>query len=304
MSWISAAPPSSSSVTVVEAVVGSADGSLLAVLRDAAEQPVDPQRLVDVSTDGTVGNQRVLIDVPPDASWFAAKLAPDGRSILASIRDQPALLLDRLSGKRLVSYLGANGLRGLGFAENGDVLLSDGLGSFDRPLPQPALRFGLDGVRKGEATAKETVPIFTDGIAAALTPDGKLMVQHEETLNETGVVALRVIEPEFASWAGSLMLAPVSGWMDQILPRLWVSPDSKFVAASFDSSDQWGKINSALIVWELETKQLVNLTPTWRAIWGNVVWLPNGRLAASRYNIDWHDSEVAIIAYNRSIAGQ
>ncbi len=54
-------------------------------------------------------------------------------------------------------------------------------------------------------------------------------------------------------------------------------------------------------IWELESRTLIAVVRTWRAEWENIVWLSGRRLAA---RIDWHDSEVAIITYERQGDGR
>ena len=286
--------------TVVEAVVSGGDGGLTVVTRSAVEGSEEQQNFVDVSLAGEQSDPRPIASTLPDAAWMHAVSAPDGNTMLASIWEEGVWLIDQQTGNRVTRFEGAYGLGPFGFAPNGDVLIDNGAaGSFDRPVEPTALRFKPDGTAQGEVEGGEAWGIYTNGISSAATADGALMLQHEKTNHQTAIVALRVIEPQLATWGGSLMLAPIGGWIDQILPLISVSPDGRFVAASFDSADQWGQINSALAVWELESRTLLTLVPTWRAKWENIVWLGEGRLAASRYNIDWHDSEVALITYQR-----
>lgn len=282
--------------TIVEAVGWDSDEKLTGVLRSSEDSPSTPQRLVSVTQGGGVSEPTTL-QTDTDRSWASIRLSPDGTALLASFNQDIVRLFDRETGQEIAAFDGTYGADKIGFTSDGKVLVATDSGSFDRPVSQSALRFNIDGSANGKVEGAAALPVNAGGIASALTPDGMLMVQHEKTLKDTGIVALRVIEPQFASWAGSLMIAPITGWMDQILPRIWISPDSRYVAASFDSSEEWGKVNSALAVWELESRNLVTLVPTWRAHWENVVWLPGGRLAASRYNIDWHDSQIAIISY-------
>ena len=289
--------------TVVEALVRSEEDGLTVVARDADASSQSAQRFLDISISGEVLSERTIASTKPDDAWMHAVPSADGKSILAAIWKRGVWLIDRQSGERLVQYEGAYSLGPFGYAPNGDVLIDNSsAGSYDRPVEPTVLRFSPGGALKGELKSGEAWGIYTTGISSAATSDGALMVQHEHTDEDSGIVALRQIEPQFATWGGSLMLAPIGGWQAQMLPRIFISPDNRFVAASFDSADEWGQINSALAVWALESRELLALVPTWRAEWENVVWLGNGRLAASRYNIDWHDSEVAIITYDRAPA--
>lgn len=286
--------------TVVEALVTSGSNGLTAVNRDAVDGSQAPQYFVDVSLTGNLGAEDPIASTKPDDAWMKAVAAPDGKSILAAIWNEGVWLIDRDTGSRTTRYEGAYSYGPIGFAPDGDVLIDNASpGSFDRPVEPSALRYERDGTGRGEVKGGQAWSIYTDGISSAATADGALMFQHERTNNDTGIVAVRVIEPQFATWGGALLVAPIGGWIDQILPLISVSPDGRFVAASFDSTDEWGQINSALAIWEVESRDLITLVPTWRAEWENIVWLTEGRLAASRYNIDWHGSDVAIITYER-----
>lgn len=285
--------------TMVEALVG-ADGALLVANRAVDKTSGKPQVFIDLALDGTQSQPRALADIAPDAPWLDAEISPDGKSVLASILEDGLVLLDRETGNQLASYEGNYGTDRFAFAANGDVLVGDRRGiGFDGPIEPIALRYAPDGRAQGNAATAEAWPVFTSGIGAATTADGALMVQHESTLKETQTVALRVVEPALSAYAGQLMLAPIGGYLDQVFPRISVRSDGKYVAASFDSADGWGQIRSALVIWDLETRKLITMVPTWRAGWENMVWLADGRLAASRYNIDWLDSEVVVISYEK-----
>jgi hypothetical protein len=290
--------------TMVEALVAAGDAGFTIVTRQPGNDAQDPQHFIDLALDGTQSALRQIAATAPADAWMQAMPSPDGKSILASIWEQGVWLIDRETGERQVRYEGQYSLGPFGFDANGDVLIDNGsAGSFDRPVEPTVLRFAADGTAKGEVKGGAAWRIYTTGISSAATADGALMFQHERTRHDTNIVALRAIEPAFATWGGSLLVAPIGGWIDQILPLISVSPDGKYVAASFDNPDEWGQVNSALAVWELETRELLTLVPTWRAEWENIVWLPDGQLAASRFNIDWNDSEVAVIRYLRQRTG-
>lgn len=275
------------------------DGTLLTVRRGDGRDPVEPQRLVEIDLDGRTVGEIALPSIEPKLSWGPTALSADGRMLALTSVDKRTTVLDRSTGAEL-GGVDLYGVTYVGFDSEDRLLLDMGFGSFERPPANVAQVYQLDGEQVGEVTGAAAAPIFTNAIAAVSTADGVLMAQHLETLKDTGIVAVRIIENQFASWAGQLLVAPLGSWRlgGQQLPELSFSPDGKYLAASFDAPDEWGSENSALIVWRIADRQVVARVPTWRAEWRNISWLP-GRpaVAAQRFNLDTRVSDVAVITY-------
>jgi hypothetical protein len=289
--------------TEIEAVLTRAeDTSIDVVLRGPGREPTAPQQLVEIAVSGGATGQSItLADVPPSIDWIGAKADSQGRTVLASFYQERVWLLERATGRRLAIFDGKYNVGRFGFSRDEQhVLIDTEYGSFDRPVALTASKYQMNGTLVGEVTGEETWPIYQTGISSALTVDGKFMVQHEMTRADTNVVALRLVDTPYLDWAGKLMLANVGAWLSQMLPYVFISPDGRHVAASFDSSDEWGQTNSALVVWEIETQKVATIVPTWRAPWKDVVWLGDGLLAASRLHYQIGSSDLALIRYERS----
>jgi hypothetical protein len=275
------------------------DGTLLTALRGDGREPTEPQKLVQFSADGKPISETTLPSLPPKLAWGRTAISADGKLVAFGSLDKPATVLDRSTGAEIGS-VERYGVAYLGFSGDDKLLINMGAGSFERPPENTAQVFTFDGAQVGEVSGPEAAPIFTTGIAAASTADGKLIAQHIESRGDTGIVAVRFIEPEFASWAGQLLVAPLTGWRlgGQQLPQLSFSPSGEYLAGSFDAPDEWGKENSALIVWRLSDRQMVARVPTWRAQWRDMVWLPDRpEIAVQRFHLDSRTGDVAVIRY-------
>lgn len=284
--------------TQLETLLLDGDGSLLTVTRGDGPEPRTPQQLVGVSTtDGSITPQAELGDLPPGSSWMNASLSADGARIGASLLDQPAMILDRHTGKKLLE-LPLFSVAAVGFGGDGEILVDRGLGSSERPPEAVAQVFSAsDGTPLPDLAGEPALGLFSSGISRALSADGTTMAQHVETREDTGIVALRLADAAFPAWSGGLVTAPLGGWSDQILPRLWFSPDSKFVAAAFDSAPVWGRDTSALLIWDMESKALVQRIPTHSADWDSLVWLDKRQVAVTRFNTVTRRGEIAVIGY-------
>lgn len=275
------------------------DGTLLTVRRGDGREPSEPQRLVEIDLDDRMVGETPLPSIEPKLSWGPTALSADGKLLALTSIDKRATVLDRSTGVEL-GGVDLFGVTYVGFDAENRLLLNMGFRSFERPPENVAQVYQLDGTQVGEVTGAAAAPIFTNAISAVSTADGVLMAQHLETLKDTGVVAVRIIENQFASWAGQLLVAPLGSWRlgSQQLPELAFSPDGKYLAASFDAPDEWGSENSALIVWRIADREVVARVPTWRAEWRNITWL-SGRpaVAVQRFNLDTRVSDVALITY-------
>lgn len=283
--------------TQLEALLLDGNEGLLVVTRgDGAAQTV-PQQLVAISsTDGSIGPTTPLRDIPPEAAWLNASLSADGTRIGVSLLDHPAMVISRDAGEKLLE-LPLYSVAAIAFGSGGDMLIDRGLGSSERPPEALAQVFSADGTPLPDAHGEPATALFSSGISAALSPDGTMMAQHVETREDTGIVALRLADAAFPAWSGRLLTAPLGGWLDQILPRVWFSPDSKFLAAAFDSAPVWGRDTSALMIWDTDSRTLVQRVPTHSADWDSLVWLEGRRVAATRFNIVTRRGEIAVIRY-------
>jgi hypothetical protein len=208
-------------------------------------------------------------------------------------------VIDRSSG----AELGGMQLFGpsfVGFDADSRLLIDLGVGSFERPASGVAQVYDLAGTQVGEVSGAAAAPIFGNGIAAAMSADGLRIAQHVETRGDSGVVAVRIADTEFASWAGQLLVAPLRAWRlgGQQLPELSFSPDGRYLAASFDAPREWGAENSALVIWRIDDRAMVARVPSWNAEWRHIVWLPDQpAVAATRFSLDTRTSDVAAISF-------
>jgi len=275
------------------------DGSLLTALRADGQEPTATQKLVQFDRDGKPMGEVALPSFAPELSWAKTALSDDGRLLAVTSVDKRATVLDRTTGAE-VGGVDLFGVSYIGFAGEDRIKLNMGFNSFERPPENVARLYSFDGTALGEATGAEAAPIFTTGTARASTADGRLIAQHVETLKDTGIVAVRLAESQYSDWAGQLLVASLGSWRlgGQQLPELSFSPDGRYLAASFDAPDEWGKENSALIVWRIEDRQIVARVPTWRAEWENITWLADQpAIAATRFHLDSRVGDVAVIRY-------
>lgn len=284
--------------TQLETLLLDADGDLISVMRQDGSEPTRRQRLVEISpATGSIGSELELQGVPPDASWMNAALSPDATRIGATMLNEPATVIDRATGTTLIE-LPLYSAAAIGFEGSDRVLLDQGVMSSEHPPELVAQVFAMtDAAPLGEARGPIVAPLFTAGVAAALSLDGAFLAQHVESLSDTGIVAVRLADAKFAAWSGFLLTAPLGGWLNQIWPRLWFSPDSRFVAAAFDGAPVWGRDTSALMVWDTQSKELVQRIPTHSAQWDNLVWLDDRKVAVTRFNIVTRRGEIAVIDY-------
>jgi hypothetical protein len=283
--------------TQLEALLLDADGDLITVLRHDGQDPNGPQRLAEVSPESGKINIGPDLQVPPGASWMTAALSGDGALIGATTLNEPAMVIDRATGA-LVSELPLYSAAGIGFAGPDRVMVDQGVMSSEHP-PEPIAKvFALsDAAPLDDISGVAALPLFQSGVSAALSPDGALLAQHVEALGDSGIVAIRLADAAFAGWSGFLVTAPLGAWRQQILPRVWFSPDSAFVAAAFDGAPVWGKDTSALMIWDVASKELVQRIPTHSAQWDQLVWLDERQVAVTRFNTVARRGEIALIAY-------
>jgi hypothetical protein len=275
------------------------DGTLLTAARADGPEPTAPQRLIELDTDGRNLGEAALPAVPPAISWLNAAVSPDGKLLAVSSLDLPTTVIDRSSGASLggVQLFGPSFV---GFDGSGYLLLDRGIGSFERPVSGVAQVYDLAGTQTGEISGAAAAPIFVNGIASAMSADGTRIAQHVETRGDSGIVAVRIADAAFASWSGQLLVAPLQAWRlgGQQLPELSFSPDGRYLAASFDAPREWGKENSALIVWRIDDRAMIARVPSWNAEWRHIVWLADRpAIAATRFNLDTRAGEVALISY-------
>lgn len=274
-------------------------GTLLTAARGDGPDPTAPQRLIELGTDGRIVGETPLPALPPKLSWLKAATSADGKLLVLSSLDLRTTVLDRSSG----SELGGVQLFGpsfIGFDGDNRVLIDLGVGSFERPASGVAQVYGLAGTQVGEVSGAAAAPIFGNGIAAAMSADGLRIAQHVETRGDSGIVAVRIADTDFASWAGQLLVAPLRGWRlgGQQLPELSFSPDGRYLAASFDAPREWGAENSALIIWRIEDRAMVARVPSWNAEWRHISWLPDQpAVAVTRFSLDTRSGDVAVIGF-------
>jgi hypothetical protein len=277
--------------TQLEALLLDADGHLITVMRQDGKDPAGPQRLAEISPGtGAIKMGLGLEGIPPGASWMNAALSRDGGLIAATMLNEPAMVIDRATGK-VVADLPLYSAAGIGFDGPDHVLLDPGVMSSERPPEPSAQAYALgDATPLDDVSGTAALPLFQSGIAAALSP-------HVETLGDTGIVAIRLADAAFVGWSGFLLTAPLGAWRQQILPRVWFSSDSAFVAAAFDGAPVWGKDTSALMIWDVGSKELVQRIPTHSAPWDQLVWLDARKVAVTRFNTVTRRGEIAVIDY-------
>lgn len=274
-------------------------GTLLTAARGDGPEPAVPQRLIELDADGQTLSEVPLPTVPSAISWLTAGISDDGQVLVLSSLDLRTTVLGRTTGAELggVELFGPSFV---GFHAANRVLIDLDVGSFERPVSGTAQVYDFAGTQVGEATGVEAAPIFVDGIAAAMSADATQLAQHIETRGDSGVVAVRIADAAFPTWAGQLLVAPLHAWRlgGQQLPELSFSPDGRYLAASFDAPREWGAENSALIVWRIADREIVARVPSWNAEWRRIAWLPDRpALAATRFDLDSRASEIAVISY-------
>lgn len=281
---------------ITETLIASADGTLATILRGAGERPGSPQRLVRLGDDGAILSEQPLANIDPAASVMVAAQSADGSRLAVTVLDEPVTVFDTATGASLLS-LPVISAAHVGFRADGAILLDRGVATVERPVSGEAQTFAAaDGTEIGVTTGLEAAPIFTRGISVAMSADGTLLAQHVETDNSSGVVAVRIADAASADWSGRVLVAPLDAWRlgRQLLPELSFSPDGRYLAASFDAPKDWSDVSSALIVWSLESDEVVARIPTTME-WRSIAWLPGNRIAVSRYNPGSLRSDVAVI---------
>lgn len=285
--------------TQLQMLAALPDGTLLTAARGDGPEPTAPQRLIELDANGRNVGETALPALPPAISWLKAAVSADGRLLAVSSLDLPTTIIDRSTGESLGSVQ-QFGPSFIGFDGDRRLLVDPGIGSFERPASGVAQVYGFDGTQSGEISGPAAAPIFVNGIASAMSADGARIAQHLETRDDSGVVGVRIADAAFASWAGQLLVAPLQGWRlgDQQLPELSFSPDGRYLAASFDAPREWGRDNSALIVWRLDDRAIVARVPSWNAEWRHIAWLADRpAVAATRFNLDTRVGEIALISY-------
>lgn len=285
-----------------ETLLQAQDGLLLTVIRQDGMEPTRPQRLAEINAaDGRVISETALADMPPNASWINAALSPDGSRIAGSSLNERIAVIERSSGALIRRLEPFYNVAHVGFVDDDTIMIDRGNVSSERPPALAAQTFAVgDGGQIGDISGEATWPLYQRGLAMALSPDGALLAQHAETRGDAGVVAIRLADAKFIDWAGQLLVAPLgaSGLSSQIWPRLWFSPDSKYLAAAFDGAPAWGKETAALLIWDVSQRKLVQSIPTYHADWDELVWLEGRQeVAVTRFNRDTRTAEIAVIKY-------
>lgn len=286
---------------VVETLLPLDADRLLVAMRTAGPETATPQSLAELTLPaGTWSAEVNLPDLPVDAYWSDAAIAPDGSRLVVAMLDEPTRVIERSTGEVLVE-LPLYGLTPWGFAGPDEVRLGTGAAG-PQGEPQPAARaFGvLDGVERAGVTGAEAWPLFQQGISWALSPDGALLAQHVRTRADTGIVAVRLSSAAAPGTEGELLVAPLGAWLPegQLAPRLSFSPSGSHLAGLFDSAPVWGRATSALLVWDVETRELVRRVPARRDRWDNLVWREDAReVVVSRFDPRGRRGEVAVVEY-------
>lgn len=284
----------------LQALLELPDGNLLTVARQDGPEPTAPQRLLEVGlAGGAVLSETPIAGVPPGASWMNAALSPAGTQLAATMLDRQSAIIDRASGQVTAQFpLYSAGL--VGFDGEDRVLIDRGEISSEHPPDIAAQVFSTrDGSELGQLTDGAAKLIYTKGVSQAFSPDGALLAQHVETPGQSGIVAVRLADAAFQSWSGQLLTAPLGAWSQQLLPWLWFSPDGRYVAASFDGAAVWGKDTSALMIWDVQSLELVRRLPTRSGEIENLVWLDDGRVAVTRFDLVARRGEILAVPVGR-----
>lgn len=288
-------------VTPLQALALLPSGNFLAVARGDGPDPTSTNRFVELDPSGKVLSDNEIPSLAPSTNWLDAAVSADGSMVVMSSIQAPVMVFDRATSERL-AVIEQYGVGFLGFDASGNVLMDRGAGSFERPVSGTAEIYSTaNGALIGTTEGTEAAPIFTNGIASAMSADGKLIAQHMETRGDSGTVAIRVADAAFPSWAGQLLVAPLGAWdlTGQMLPEISFSPDGQLLAASFDSPGQWGVDTSALIVWRLSDRKVLARVPTHNAEWRSIVWLADSAtIAVTRFDLDSRDGEIAVINFD------
>ena len=287
--------------TEIEALLPLDHARVLVALRESGPEPVRPQRLSGLSlSDGAWHDEVELSGLPPDGAWLSAALSPDGQRVAVAMLYEPTRVIDRASGD-VVASVDVSSAGAVGFDGPDRLMIDQGGISADVSPSRAARVFAVvDGEELASVEGTGTHPLYRQGLAGALSPDGTVLAQHVRTRKSSGVVAVRVVDANTTDGPGSLLVAPLSAWLPDghTWPTLWFSPSGAHLAASFDSADVWGTQTSALVIWDVESREMVQRIPTHRAEWDQLIWLEAERqVVASRFDIDRRRSDIAIINY-------
>ena len=270
-------------------------------MRTAAPDATTPQGLAELTLPaGSWSAEVILPDLPADAYWTDAAIAPDGSRLVVAMLDEPTRVLERSTGE-VLAELSLYGMTPWGFAGPDEVRLGTGAAGPQGNLSRPPAPSGRSTASSGRGSAgAEARPLFHQGVSWALSPDGALLAQHVRTRADTGVVAVRLSSAAAPGTEGELLVAPLGAWLPegQLVPRLSFSPSGSHLAGLFDSAPVWGRATSALLVWDVETRELVRRVPTRRDRWDNLVWREEAReVAVSRFDPRGRRGEVAVVEY-------
>lgn len=284
----------------LQALLKLPNGNLLTVARQDGPDPTELQRLLELDPEtGAILSETAITGLPPGASWMNAAVSPAGAQLAATMLDQQTAVIDRASGQVTTQFPPYSvGL--VGFDGEDRVLIDRGEISSEHPPDIAAQVFSArDGSALGQLTDGAAKLIYTGGVSQAFSPDGTLLAQHVETRGDSGVVALRLADAAFQSWSGQLLTAPLGAWRMQLLPWIWFSPDGRYVAASFDGASVWGKDTSALLIWDVQSLDLIQRLPTRSGEIENLVWLDNDRVAMTRFDLGSRRGEILTLPVGR-----
>lgn len=261
------------------------NGNILVVNSAGEESSSDPLALVEIDANsGAAVHSTLINDMQPEASVTNMAVSPDGQTVALSFIHNKTHVISRDDGK-ILRTVERWMPRYLGFDKHG-WLLTDmgpsltGMPDTDQAQGWPITATSADPVA---ANIADTSGLYLHGTNAALSPDGSLFAQKIDQLSDSGVTGIRIGRTDNETNAGTLYGLTLRPGCSYAASEISFSPFGPQVAAEFSCPERWGKVATALAVWDYEVGKTLLILPS-IDYFGSLVWESADTILTDRYN--------------------